>query len=98
MSPNRLVIEKIRLSQHRKTGMTEALKLIRRKKVEELTGLKRAALYDRLNRNSPRYDPSFPKQVSLSVAGTRAGAVGFVEGEVLAWINDRITASRIKNA
>ncbi len=74
--------------------MTEPQRLIRRKKVEELTGLKRAALYDRLNRNSPRYDPTFPKQVSLNANEAQTGAVAFVEGEVLAWIAQRISASR----
>lgn len=63
--------------------------IIRLKQVQLRTGLSRSAIYDRLDPKSPRHDPLFPKQVSL---GT--GAVGWVESEVSAWLNARISNSR----
>lgn len=66
-----------------------ALTILRRKQVETRTGLSRAGIYDRLNPKSPYYDPMFPKQVSLG-----AGAVGWLEHEVEAWIEARVAASR----
>jgi prophage regulatory protein len=74
--------------------MTEILPLssiamIRQKQLQACTGLSRSAIYDRLNPQSPRHDPTFPKQVHL---GCRA--VGFVESEVLAWLQSRISLRR----
>ncbi len=67
----------------------EALAIVRRKQVEALTGLSRSTIYDRLNPKSPRYDPAFPQPVSLG-----ARAIGFVLGEVEAWLAARIELSR----
>lgn len=66
-----------------------ALVILRRKQVEARTGLSRTTIYDRINPKSPRYDPAFPKPISLG-----AGAVGWVESELNAWIESRIVASR----
>jgi prophage regulatory protein len=52
-------------------------------------GLSRAAIYDRLNPHSTRYDATFPKRISL---GGRA--VGFIEFEVHAWLQAQIELSR----
>lgn len=65
------------------------LSILRRKQVEARTGLSRSTIYDRLNPKSPRYDPSFPKQISLG-----EDAVGWIEAEVDAWIAARVHASR----
>ena len=65
------------------------LTVLRRKQVEIRTGLPRSTLYDKINRKSPRYDPTFPTQISLG-----ADAVGWVESEVIAWIESRIRVSR----
>lgn len=69
-------------------------KILRLPQVMELTGLKRATLYDRLNTNSPRYDPTFPRQVRLNTSERGRSAVGFVEDELNAWLNARIAARR----
>lgn len=69
-------------------------KILRLLKVMELTGLKRSTLYDKLNKGSPRHDPTFPKQVRLSISARGRSAVGFVEQEVTAWLEGRIAASR----
>lgn len=55
--------------------------ILRIEQVEARTGLKRSAIYDRLNKNSPRYDPTFPKQVGLG-----PGAVGWYEDEITGWV------------
>lgn len=47
-----------------------------------LTGLSRSTLYDKQNPKCKRFDPTFPKRVSL---GERA--VGWRLGDVEAWLN-----------
>ena len=60
-------------------------KLIRRFDLQEKTGISRSAIYDRLNRNSPRYDPTFPRPVKIGKITIR-----FVESEVDKWIESQI--------
>ncbi|WP_423709280.1 helix-turn-helix transcriptional regulator [Undibacterium sp. WLX3042] len=67
--------------------------LLRRQQVELMTGLKRSSIYGRMNPQCKQYDPSFPKPVSLSVAGK--GSVAWIASEVDAWIAGRIAASRL---
>lgn len=67
----------------------KTLSILRRKQVEAVTGLSRSTIYDRIDPNSPRYDPSFPKPVSL---GPRA--VGFIRSEVEIWLEQCVTSSR----
>lgn len=57
-------------------------RILRRPAVEDLTGLSRSTLYAYMK------DGTFPRPVRLG-----AKAVGWIEGEVLAWIRDR-TAER----
>jgi len=68
--------------------MTETTKIplaiLRLKQVAARTGLSRSAIYDKLNRKSPRHDPTFPIQVRL---GT--DAVGWHASEVEAWLASR---------
>lgn len=61
-------------------------RIIRRHAVEDRTGLKHSAIYDRLNPKSKYFDPTFPKPVPLG-AGR---AVGWLEHEIEAWIDSRI--------
>lgn len=63
-------------------------KVLRLKQVIERIGLGRSTIYDRLNVNSPRYDRSFPKPIKLG-----STAVGWVESEITAWIDQCITAT-----
>ncbi|WP_047238395.1 helix-turn-helix transcriptional regulator [Chromobacterium subtsugae] len=73
--------------------MTEQNKIsvIRRPQLQQRLGVGRQWIYDRLNLKSPYYDPTFPKQIQL---GARAGAVGWLEHEIDAWLESRIAASR----
>lgn len=61
-------------------------RIIRLKDLMMLTGLSKAAIYDRLKATSPRYDPNFPKQVKLSTSAAINGAVGWLESDVLKWL------------
>ena len=64
------------------------LKILRRHQLTARTGLSISTCYDKLNENSPRYDPTFPKPIKLGPK-----AVGWVESEVEAWL-ERLMASR----
>jgi prophage regulatory protein len=56
-------------------------KLVRIKKVVELTGLSKSYIYDLSNKGI------FPKSIQLVPGGT---SVAWVEGEILNWIDSRI--------
>lgn len=63
--------------------ITNALRILRRKQVEQRTGLSRSTLYLKISRNE------FPRPVALGLR-----AVGWVESSVDAWIQQRIDAGR----
>ena len=68
------------------------LTILRRKQVEARTGLSRSSIYARLRQNPKRpgdYDPTFPKPVSVG-----AKAVGWIEGEIDAWLTAQVEKSR----
>ena len=71
------------------TQQAENLRIIRRKRVQEITGLSRSALYNKMDSESPYHDASFPKSFKLG-----SSAVGWLEHEVLAWISSRVSLSR----
>ena len=58
--------------------------ILRLKQFQMQTGLSRSTIYDKMNPKSPRFDPTFPKQVNL---GT--GSVGWYEGEIGEWVLSR---------
>ncbi len=60
-------------------------RLLRRKELEQSIGLSRSAIYARLDKNSPHYDPTFPRPVNLG-----SKAVAWVLADVEGWINARI--------
>ena len=60
-----------------------ALCILRRKQVEQRTGLSRSSIYLKISRNE------FPAPVALG-----ARAVGWVESSVEGWIQQRIEAGR----
>ena len=69
-----------------------ALTILRRKQVEARTGLSRSTIYAKMRRNPKRpadYDPTFPRPVSVG-----AKAVGWIEGEIDAWLNAQVEKSR----
>ena len=66
------------------------LTILRRLDLEGRLKLSRSTIYDKINPASPRHDASFPKPIRLG----NGSAVGWIEGEVEAWLRDRIEASR----
>jgi prophage regulatory protein len=66
--------------------------ILRLKQVASLLSISKSSIYERLNPRSRRYDPTFPKRISLSNAS--GGAVGFLQEDVNAWIASRVGASR----
>jgi|GEM_PF-668410 len=71
------------------SGMPAPVIILRRKQVEARTALSRSAIYDKLDPNSPRYDPSFPKQIQLGIS-----SVGWVANEIDAWLISRTRTTR----
>ena len=71
-----------------------ALTILRRRQVEQRTGLPRSTIYGKLKFNPKRpneFDASFPRPIRL---GPGARAVGFLESEIDAWLNAQVEASR----
>jgi len=62
--------------------------IIRLKDVLVITGLSRSTIYDKQNPKSIRFDPLFPKKIKLG-----ARAVGWLKGEVEAWLDSMINKS-----
>lgn len=67
-----------------------ALTILRRRDLESRLKLSRSTIYDKINPDSPRYDPTFPTPIRLG----NGSAVGWIESEVDIWLRDRIEASR----
>lgn len=54
---------------------------------KRLGNIGRSTLYDWMNPNSPRHDPSFPVPIKLSYSG---GAIAWIESEVDEWLAARV--------
>ena len=63
----------------------KAIQILRLKQVSECTGLSRSTIYDKMNDASPRFDPSFPKQVKLGLK-----SVGWSEAKIQEWLECRV--------
>lgn len=63
--------------------------VLRKRQLCQRIGLSPAHVYAMLDAKSPSFDPSFPSQIRLGAA-----AVGWLEHEVQAWLESRISASR----
>jgi prophage regulatory protein len=66
------------------------LTILRRRDLEARLKLSRSTIYDKINRDSPRFDSAFPKPIRLG----NGSAVGWVESEVEDWLRHRIEVSR----
>lgn len=71
----------------------DELRIIRRARLEEITGLSRSTIYARINPKSPTYDPAFPRPIELG-RGMKNPPVGWVESEVDAWLKAQVQSSR----
>lgn len=63
------------------------LKILRRKEVEQISGLSRSTIYDKMNPKSSRYDKDFPRPIKLSL-----NAVGWFEKDICTWLETRNVA------
>ena len=61
----------------------DSLRIVRRPVVESITGLSRSSIYAKME------DGTFPKAIKLSER-----SVGWLEHEVQAWLESRVTATR----
>lgn len=59
-------------------------KVIRIKDVISMIGVSRSTIYDWINKESPRFDPTFPRPIKL---GTHS--VGWREQQLIEWIESR---------
>lgn len=69
-----------------------AIRVLRLKLVLERLGVSRSTVYDWMNLNSTRHDPTFPHPIRLSGGSSRYGAVGWIESDLCRWIESRIAA------
>jgi prophage regulatory protein len=66
------------------------LAILRLKAVIAQTGLSKSTIYDLGDPKSPRYDPTFPRRFQIT-----PGTVGWVEQEVMDWLEAKIASTRI---
>lgn len=66
------------------TDPTLPTRILRLPQLLELTGLSRSTIYAKSRPGHRQYDAAFPKRIRLN--GTRSGAVGWIEAEVLKWM------------
>jgi prophage regulatory protein len=67
--------------------------ILRKRQLCERIGLSPAQVYAMLDSKSPSYDPSFPRQIRLG-GSNRSSAVGWLQHEVQAWLEDCVQSSR----
>lgn len=65
------------------------MRIVRMTRLRQMIPVGRATVYDWMNPASPRYDPTFPRPIRLS-SSAKGGAVGWLESEVVKWIESRI--------
>lgn len=61
---------------------TQTMKILRISAVMTKIGVARSTIYDWLNPNSKRYDPTFPKQKQLGKK-----SVGWIEADLDEWLH-----------
>lgn len=70
-------------------------KIARLRRVEELTGLKRSSIYNRMNAKSEHFDPTFPRHFALGAGGR---AKGWSEEEIKIWVAAQAATRRKQGA
>jgi prophage regulatory protein len=61
--------------------------IINLKEVMRITGLSRATIYNITNEKHKQYDPTFPKQMNLTV-----GRIGWSAYEIHLWIESKLAS------
>lgn len=70
-------------------GQKKPIVILRMKPLLKRIGCCRSAVYDKLDKNSPRHDESFPSAVKIS-----SRCVGWIESEINDWLESRVRATR----
>ncbi|MGI3070126.1 helix-turn-helix transcriptional regulator [Vibrio alginolyticus] len=65
--------------------IADTRRILRLKEVIAITQLSRATIYNKSNRSSSQYDPTFPQRIKLGVS-----AVGWPLKELDIWLSERI--------
>lgn len=65
-------------------------RVLRIKHVIKYLGIGRSTIYERMNPDSPRYDPSFPRPIRLSGGSSQRGATGWRSQDLSRWIDSRM--------
>lgn len=65
-----------------------SIELVRRTEVQKIIGLGASAIYDRMDKKSPRYDPTFPKPIKIG-GGTNP-PIRWVRSEIEDWLMGKI--------
>lgn len=63
------------------TTTKQTVTILRIRQLSKKLGMSRSWIYEKIKPDSPRYDPTFPKQIKLGDA-----AVGWVESEIDNWL------------
>ncbi|STX44495.1 prophage CP4-57 regulatory protein AlpA [Legionella donaldsonii] len=74
----------VRVNEKETSNQKLPLKILRRRAVQERTGLGRSSIYSKISQGE------FPKPIAL---GDRS--VGWIEEEITSWIEQRIQSSRM---
>lgn len=67
-------------------------RIIRLNTLRDKIGFSRAKIYEMINPQSPRYDPTFPKPIKLSV-----NMIGWLESQVDCWIESKLNIAQRTN-
>ena len=67
-------------------------RLLKIQHLTEIVTLKKSAVYDRLNKDSPRFDASFPRPIHLGKG--KNSSVAWEASEVDAWVASQVEAKR----
>lgn len=68
-------------------------KVLRIRHMKDKLAMSVASLYNKMNPRSKYYDATFPKPFRLTASPGPGGAVGWLEADVDAWLEDRQQAS-----
>ncbi len=72
--------------------VSEMVTFMSRREVEQVTGISRSTIYDKLNAQSNYYDPDFPRQIKIGVK-----AVRWRSNEVYDWIEKKSNPKYFNN-
>ncbi|MDR5873752.1 helix-turn-helix transcriptional regulator [Vreelandella gomseomensis] len=67
------------------TTTKQTVTILRIRQLSKKLGMSRSWIYEKINPDSPRYDPSFPKPIKLG-----ASAIGWIEHDIDQWVMSQL--------